>query len=108
MTRATSPARSPTPTEPRGRRIPFLAAPRTSVGNQGAVMSYGGSMAALLKVTDQFEARLRVMFQNTEDHGFPATFAPLPVLYARTTRSIARFDVQPARHRSSGHCPRST
>lgn len=74
---------------------PFLSVPRTSVGNQGAVMSYGGSMAAVLKVTDQFEARFRIMFQNTEDHGFPATFAPLPSFTPDYTLNRA-FDVQPS------------
>ncbi len=83
----------PEPTSP-AVTDPFLTVPRTSVGNQGAVMSYGGSMAALLKVTDQFEARLRVMFQNTEDHGFPATFAPLPSFTPDYTLNRA-FDVQP-------------
>jgi iron complex outermembrane recepter protein len=58
--------------------LPFADVPRTSVGNQGADTSYGGSLAFLLKVTDDLEGRLRVMYQNTEDHGFPATFAPLP------------------------------
>jgi len=29
-------------------------------------------------MTDALEGRLRVLYQNTEDHGFPATFAPLP------------------------------
>ena len=58
--------------------LPFEAVPRTSVGNQGADTSYGGSLALLLKVTDALEGRLRVLYQNTEDHGFPATFAPLP------------------------------
>src|SRR5271165_4584073 len=58
--------------------LPFEAVRRTSVGNQGADTSYGGSVAFLLKVTDNLEGRLRVLYQNTEDHGFPATFAPLP------------------------------
>jgi outer membrane receptor protein involved in Fe transport len=71
------------PNPPQGGTIgdivtsPFEAV-RTSVGNQGADTSYGGSLAFLLKVTDDLEGRLRVMYQNTEDHGFPATFAPLP------------------------------
>jgi iron complex outermembrane recepter protein len=51
---------------------PNLSVPRTSVGNQGAVTTYGGSLSTLLKVSDDFEARLRVMFQNTTDNGFPA------------------------------------
>src|SRR5271154_6322675 len=58
--------------------LPFETVPRTSVGNQGADTSYGGSVALLLKMTDDLEGRLRVLYQNTEDHGFPATFAPLP------------------------------
>ena len=73
--------------------LPFEAVPRTSVGNQGADTSYGGSLAFLLKVTDDFEGRLRVMYQNTEDHGFPATFAPLPYpneAHSPPTRSTFR------------------
>jgi iron complex outermembrane recepter protein len=73
---------------------PNLAAPRTSVGNQGAVSTFGGSLAALLRVTDNFDATLRVMFQNTTDHGFPATFAPLPAFTPDYTLNRA-FDVQP-------------
>ena len=83
----------PDPTSP-AVTDPFLSVPRTSVGNQGAVVSYGGSLAALLKVSDPFEARFRIMFQNTEDHGFPATFAPLPSFTPDYTLNRA-FDVQP-------------
>ena len=73
---------------------PSLVVPRTSVGNQGAVSTFGGSLAALLRVTDNFDATLRVMFQNTSDHGFPATFAPLPSFTPDYTLNRA-FDVQP-------------
>jgi iron complex outermembrane recepter protein len=73
---------------------PNFPAPRTSIGNQGAESTYGGSLAALLKVTDNFDATLRVMFQNTTDHGFPATFAPLPAFTPDYTLNRA-FDVQP-------------
>src|SRR3984957_13010438 len=73
---------------------PSLSVPRTSVGNQGAVSTYGGSLAALLRVTEHFDATLRVMFQNTTDHGFPATFAPLPSFTPDYTLDRA-FDVQP-------------
>jgi iron complex outermembrane receptor protein len=73
---------------------PDLVAPRTSVGNQGAQTTFGGSMAALLRVTDNFDATLRVMFQNTADNGFPATFAPLPSFTPDYTINRA-FDVQP-------------
>jgi outer membrane receptor protein involved in Fe transport len=73
---------------------PFLSVPRTSVGDQGAQTSYGGSAAALIKLSDALEARLRVMYQDTEDHGFPATFAPLPAFQPVYTLNRA-FDVQP-------------
>jgi iron complex outermembrane receptor protein len=73
---------------------PFTPAPRNSVGNQGAQNTYGGSVAALLKLSDNFEARLRVMYQDTEDHGFPAAFAPLPTYEPAYTLNRA-FDVQP-------------
>jgi len=83
----------PDPTSP-AVTDPNLAAPRTSVGNQGAQSTFGGSLAALLKVTENFDATLRVMFQNTTDHGFPATFAPLPAFTPDYTLNRA-YDVQP-------------
>jgi iron complex outermembrane receptor protein len=73
---------------------PFLAAPRASVDNQGAQSTSGGSIAALLKVTDNFEARLRWMIQITDDNGFPAAFAPLPEFTPNYTLDRA-FNVQP-------------
>jgi iron complex outermembrane recepter protein len=84
------------PTDPAspGTSDPFLNVPRTSVGNQGAQTTYGGSISMLLKATESFEARARVMFQSTEDHGFPATFAPLPGFEPQYTLNRA-FDVQP-------------
>src|SRR6202167_1338369 len=68
------------PTDPNSPAVtdPYLSVPRTSVGNQGAVSTYGGSLAALLRITENFDATLRVMFQNTADHGVPVAFAPLP------------------------------
>jgi iron complex outermembrane receptor protein len=83
----------PDPTSP-AVADPNLAAPRTRVGNQGAVSTFGGSLAALLRLTENFDATLRVMFQNTTDHGFPATFAPLPAFTPDYTLNRA-FDVQP-------------
>src|SRR5579863_5019515 len=83
----------PDPTSP-AAGDPNFAAPRTSVGNQGAQGTFGGSLAALLRVTENFDATLRVMFQNTTDHGFPATFAPLPGFTPDYTLNRA-FDVQP-------------
>jgi len=73
---------------------PFLAAPRSRVGDQGAQVTYGGSMTALVEVGDRMAARIRVMFQNTEDKGFPATFAPLPAFLPVYALDRA-FDVQP-------------
>ncbi len=68
----------PSPTSP-AVTDPLLAVPRQSVGNQGAQSTYGGSLAALLEVTDRFEARLRVMFQDTTGPWLPGgRFAPLP------------------------------
>ena len=73
---------------------PNLIVPRTSVGNQGADTTYGGSLSALVKISGNFEARLRVMYQDTDYHGFDAAFAPLPSF--EPDYSIARaFDVQP-------------
>lgn len=68
------------PTDPASPGVsdPFLDVPRTSVGNQGADTSFGGSISTLWKVAEDFEARFRVMYQDTEYHGFPAAFAPLP------------------------------
>jgi iron complex outermembrane recepter protein len=73
---------------------PYATVPRTSVGNQGAQVSYGGSISGLVKFTESFEARLRVMYQDTDMHGFPATFAPLPSFQPDYTVNRA-FDVQP-------------
>jgi iron complex outermembrane recepter protein len=76
---------------------PFLLVPRASTGDQGAQMTYGGSTAAVLKVTDNLDARLRWMFQTTLYNGFPATFAPLPDFKPDYTLDRA-FDVQPVAH----------
>jgi iron complex outermembrane recepter protein len=73
---------------------PFVLAPRTSVGDQGAQTTFGGSVTALLKAAGGLEARLRIMFQNIDDRGFPATFAPLPAFEPVYTLDRA-FDIQP-------------
>jgi iron complex outermembrane recepter protein len=73
---------------------PDLVVPRTSVGNQGAETAYGGSVSMRLKVVDSFEARFRVMYQDTDIHGFPAAFAPLPAFQPVYTLDRA-FNVQP-------------
>ncbi|HEY2682443.1 MAG TPA: TonB-dependent receptor [Steroidobacteraceae bacterium] len=73
---------------------PDLAAARTSVGDQGAQTSYGGSASLLFQPVENFDARLRVLYQNSWDHGFPATYAPLPDFKPDYTLNRA-FDVQP-------------
>jgi outer membrane receptor protein involved in Fe transport len=73
---------------------PFLDVPRTRVGDQGAQTTYGGSINVLLHASDTLETRVRVMFQNMEQHGFAATFAPLPAFSPEYTIDRA-FDIQP-------------
>jgi iron complex outermembrane receptor protein len=84
------------PTQPNGPGAsdPFATVPRTSSGDQGAMSSGGGSLAMLVKATDNFDIKLRVLFQDSKDHGFPATFAPLPNFTPEYTLNRA-FDVQP-------------
>jgi iron complex outermembrane receptor protein len=84
------------PTQPNGPGAsdPFATVPRTSSGDQGAMSSGGGSLAMLVKATDDFDIKLRVLFQDSKDHGFPATFAPLPNFTPEYTLNRA-FDVQP-------------
>lgn len=48
------------------------------VGNQGATFSYGGSLSLLWKPIDSLSVTARIMYQMTEDYGWPAPFAPLP------------------------------
>lgn len=48
------------------------------VNNQGASFSYGGSLSLLYKPIDSLSVTARVMYQMTEDYGWPAPFAPLP------------------------------
>src|SRR6202166_1331723 len=52
----------PAPTSP-AVTDPFLSVPRTSVGNQGAVSTFGGSARMLLKVTGNFDATPPGLFQ---------------------------------------------
>src|SRR5580658_6322034 len=84
------------PTQPNGPGAsdPFATVPRTSSGDQGAMSSGGGSLAMLVKATDNFDIKPRVLFQDSKDHGFPATFAPLPNFTPEYTLNRA-FDVQP-------------
>ncbi|HEX8754799.1 MAG TPA: TonB-dependent receptor [Steroidobacteraceae bacterium] len=84
------------PTDPAspGTGDPSVTVPRTSVNDQGADTSFGGSVTALLKATEHFDATMRFMLQRSSDNGFPATLAPLPAFKPEYT--IDRpFDVQP-------------
>ena len=83
----------PAPTSP-ATDDPFLHVPRTRVGNQGAQSTYGGSITTRLRINRALEADLMVMAQDTRDHGFPATFAPLPAFKPLYTLNRA-FNVQP-------------
>jgi outer membrane receptor protein involved in Fe transport len=83
----------PPPTSP-ATEDPFLQVPRTSVGDQGAQTTYGGSIATRLRVNRALEVDLMIMAQDTHDKGFPATFAPLPAFKPLYTLNRA-FNVQP-------------
>lgn len=77
-----------------GASDPFADVARTSVGDQGATTSAGGSAALLVSPVSNFEIKLRLMLQNSYDHGFPAAYAPLPNFTPDYTLDRA-FDVQP-------------
>jgi iron complex outermembrane recepter protein len=77
-----------------GASDPDAIVPRTSSGDQGAQSTGGGSIALLVKASDAFEIKLRVLFQDSKDHGFPAAFAPLPNFTPDYVLNRA-FDVQP-------------
>jgi outer membrane receptor protein involved in Fe transport len=79
---------------PPGDSDQFASVPRTSVGNQGAETTYGGSAALLWRATDSLDIRLRLLFQEEKYHGFPATYAPLPGFSPVYTLDRA-FNVQP-------------
>jgi len=83
----------PTDSSGPGAGDPFADVPRTSKGDQGQVQTLGGSAALLVHATDQLDVKLRVMFQDSYDKGFPATFAPLPQFEPIYTIDRA-FDVQ--------------
>ncbi len=73
---------------------PFLDVPRTRVGDQGAQTTYGGSIATLWRPSSAFDATLRFLMQSTHDHGFPATFAPLPA-FKPVYQMDRAFNIQP-------------
>ncbi|HXY75274.1 MAG TPA: TonB-dependent receptor [Steroidobacteraceae bacterium] len=74
---------------------PFLAAPRTSVNNQAATETWGGSATLLWRASDRLDVTARVLYQDLEYNGFPATFAPLPEFTTQQQYVLNRaFDVQ--------------
>ena len=78
---------------------PFESVPRGSTRDQGAVSTGGGSVALLVKPTDALDIKVRLLYQDSKDHGFPATFAPLnsdATSFTAPQYTMARaFDVQP-------------
>jgi len=50
----------------------------SSDDNQGALITYGGSLSILSRITDDLDVTLRILFQDQEDHGWPASWAQLP------------------------------
>jgi iron complex outermembrane recepter protein len=84
------------PSEPNspGNSDQFAVVPRTSVGNQGAITTYGGSAAMLWRATDKLDVTFRVMYQDQEDHGFPTAFAPLPEFAVSSYIINRAFDEQ--------------
>lgn len=87
----------PTQTGGPGAADPFAPVPRTSRGDQGQVQTLGGSAALLVHATDNLDVKLRVMFQDSYDKGFPATFAPVPPdgNFTPLYTMDRAFDVQP-------------
>jgi len=78
---------------------PFETVPRGSSGDQGAVSTGGGSLALLVKPSDALDIKVRLLYQDSKDHGFPATFAPLNADgtgFTAPEYALARaFNVQP-------------
>jgi iron complex outermembrane receptor protein len=82
------------PSSSAGVTNPFATVARSSVDDQGANTTGGGSLSVSWKAADDFDAELRVMFQDSSDNGFPATFAPLPAFQPIYILNRA-FNVQP-------------
>jgi outer membrane receptor protein involved in Fe transport len=60
------------------RTFPRSDGSLTSLDNQGANLSYGGSVTALFHFNERWEAELRVLGQLEENHGTPTAYAPVP------------------------------
>lgn len=52
--------------------------PGGSLSDQGAIRTYGGSISARWKVSDNFDVTLRFLGQQTHYDGLPEAYAPLP------------------------------
>ena len=64
-------------------------------GDQGAQQAFGGAVAVQAKLSGRLTLDVRLIAQASEDHGFPAAFAPLPNFRPTSTLDRA-FDVQPS------------
>ena len=62
--------------------------------NQGAQLSYGGSISALLHFSDRWEVLARVLGQQQQSHGLPVTYAPLPAFEPSSLVMDRAVDIQ--------------
>jgi iron complex outermembrane receptor protein len=62
--------------------------------NQGASVTFGGSLSMLSRITDNLDVTIRLMFQQQDDHGWPATWAQLPQFVPASYRLNRVADVQ--------------
>ena len=93
--RLSAPAPIPPIRHSPGASDPFLTCAAHQRRRPGRRHQFGGRPArAAGSASDNFDIKLRVMFQNSDDHGFPATFAPLPTFTPDYTLDRA-FNVQP-------------
>ena len=68
---------------------------REEQNNQGELYSYGGSISALLKISDAFSADLRILAQRDDSIGLPTVYAPLPAFVPTSVYTLNRSaDVQ--------------
>lgn len=71
------------------------AGPLGSDDNQGANLTYGGSLTVLTRITDNLDVTLRIMDQQTGYHGWPAIWAEPPQLTPISYDVSSTADVQP-------------
>jgi outer membrane receptor protein involved in Fe transport len=60
------------------RNYPLPNGEAGSSDNQGAKLSFGGSLTALIKINDRFDVTARLLTQNQDNYGLPVAYAPLP------------------------------